>query len=134
MNSGRFWGGRLAFVVPATLLPRELEQFTNVSLTNNVNEAVDSAHAVMALRLQNERMSAGLLPSVAEYRERYQVKDAILAHAHGDAIIMHPGPMNRDVEISGELADSERSVIEQQVANGVPIRMAVLYSLLVGKK
>ena len=127
-------GGEVVLCGPATLLPCELGQFDKVTLTNNVNEAAEDAHVVMALRLQNERMSAGLLPSVAEYRERYQVNEATLKLAHDDAIVMHPGPMNRDVEISGELADSERSLIEQQVANGVPVRMAVLYTLLVGKK
>lgn len=127
-------GGEVTLCGPATLLPRELEQFSGVTLTNSVAEAVEGAHTVMALRLQSERMGAGLLPSIAEYRERYQVNSALMALAHDDALVMHPGPMNRDVEISGELADGERSVIEQQVANGVPVRMAVLYSLLVGKK
>ena len=88
----------------------------------------------MALRLQTERMQGGLLPSLAEYQTRYQVTEEVMKHAHPDALIMHPGPMNRDVELSGTLADSERSVIEKQVANGVPIRMAVLYTLLVGKR
>ena len=126
-------GAEVTLCGPATLLPRELEQFGRVSLTHSVKEATEGAHAVMALRLQHERMGAGLLPSVAEYRERYGVTEKVMSHTHDDALIMHPGPMNRDIEISGELADSERSVIEAQVANGVPIRMAVLYSLLVGK-
>ncbi len=127
-------GGEVVLCGPAMLLPREFEAFEAVSLTHSVSEAVEGAHGVMALRLQNERMTSGLLPSLSEYRERYQVNEGVLALAHDDAIVMHPGPMNRDVEISGSLADGERSVIEQQVANGVPVRMAVLYSLLVGKK
>ena len=126
-------GANVTLCGPRTLLPQELVQ-DNVTLTNSVFEAAEGAHAVMALRLQNERMTSGLLPSVAEYQARYQVTEAAMAHAHPDAIIMHPGPMNRDVELSGTLADSERSVIEQQVASGVPVRMAVLYTLLVGKK
>ena len=118
---------------PRTLLPKELEQ-ENVTLTNNIYEAAEGAHAVMALRLQTERMNAGLLSSMAAYAARYGVTEEVMAHAHPDALVMHPGPMNRDVEISGTLADSERSVVEQQVANGVPVRMAVLYTLLVGKR
>ncbi len=74
------------------------------------------------------------MPSLAEYRARFGVTEAVMAHAHESAVVMHPGPMNRDVEISGSLADSERSVIEAQVANGVSVRMAVLYTLLVGRR
>jgi len=105
-----------------------------VSLHRRLEPAIEGAHAVMALRLQLERMESGLLPSLAEYAARYQVDEAALATAHPDAIVMHPGPMNRDVEIAGAVADSARSVVTKQVANGVPVRMAVLYSLLVGKR
>ena len=127
-------GGEVTLCGPATLLPQEFEQFQNVTLSHNIYEAAEGAHAVMALRLQNERMTSGLLPSITEYQERYQLTEKVMKHAHPDALVMHPGPMNRDVEIAGDLADSERSVIEKQVASGVPIRMAVLYTLLVGKK
>ena len=126
-------GGQVTLCGPKTLLPNELGG-AGVTLSTNICEAAEGAHAVMALRLQEERMGAGLLPSLAEYRLRYGVTEAVMAHAHPDALVMHPGPMNRDVEISGSLADSERSVIEQQVANGVPVRMAVLYTLLVGRR
>ncbi len=126
-------GAQVTLCGPKTLLPDELRA-PNVTLTTNVYEAAEGAHAVMALRLQGERMQAGLLPSLAEYRARYGIDERVMAHAHPDALVMHPGPMNRDVELSGTLADSERSVIEQQVANGVPVRMAVLYTLLVGKR
>ncbi|MBS3933954.1 MAG: aspartate carbamoyltransferase catalytic subunit [Truepera sp.] len=126
-------GATVALCGPATLLPRELEQ-PRLSLHHRLEPALEGAHAVMALRLQQERMTSGLLPSLAEYRARYQVTEAVMALAHPDALVMHPGPMNRDVEIAGSLADSPRSVIERQVANGVPVRMAVLYTLLVGKK
>ena len=125
-------GAEVTLCGPKTLLPAELSG-EGVTLTTNICEAAEGAHAVMALRLQEERMQAGLLPSLAEYRARFQVTEAVMAHAHPDALVMHPGPMNRDVEISGTLADSERSVIEAQVANGVPVRMAVLYTLLVGR-
>ena len=125
-------GGEVTLCGPKPLLPAELSS-DGVTLTTNVLEAAESAHAVMALRLQEERMQAGLLPSLAEYRARFQVTERVMTHAHPDALVMHPGPLNRDVEISGTLADSERSVIEAQVANGVPVRMAVLYTLLVGR-
>ncbi|CAA9587920.1 MAG: Aspartate carbamoyltransferase [uncultured Truepera sp.] len=126
-------GAQVTLCGPRTLLPPELEQ-PNVTLTTNIREAAEGAHAVMALRLQGERMQAGLLPSLAEYRVRFGVTEQVMAHAHPDALVMHPGPINRDVEISGALADSEGSVIEAQVANGVSVRMAVLYMLLVGRK
>ena len=126
-------GAEVTLCGPRTLLPKELET-ENVTLTNRISEAAEGAHAVMALRLQKERMSAGLLPSLAEYQARYQVNENVMQHAHPDALVMHPGPMNRDVELAGTLADSSQSVIEKQVANGVPIRMAVLYTLLVGKR
>ena len=126
-------GAQVTLCGPRTLLPQELAA-ENVTLTNSVLEAAEGAHAVMALRLQKERMAAGLLSSLAEYRARYQVNENVMQHAHPDALVMHPGPMNRDVELAGTLADSSQSVIEQQVANGVPIRMAVLYTLLVGKR
>ena len=127
-------GASVTLCGPRTLLPDELGERPGVSLTHRLEEAVEGAHAVMALRLQRERMAAGLLPSLAEYRQRYRVTRAALRLAHPDALVMHPGPMNRDVEIEGELADEPRSVIEAQVANGVPVRMAVLYTLLVGQR
>ncbi len=125
-------GAEVILCGPATLLPPDLEA-PSVRRTFRLEEAVEGAHAVMALRLQSERMASGYLSSIAEYRARYGVTEAVMKLAHPEALVMHPGPMNRDVEISGDLADSERSVIEKQVANGVPVRMAVLYHLLVGK-
>ena len=129
-------GAHVALCGPSTLLPRELlgPDSANVSLHTRLEEALEGAHAVMALRLQRERMTSGLLPSLAEYATRYQVSEQAMRRAKPGALVMHPGPMNRDVEIEGRLADSERSVIERQVANGVPLRMAVLYTLLVGKR
>ena len=117
---------------PKTLVPQELAG-ERVNISHDVREAAEGAHAVMALRVQLERMSSGLLPSLNEYAERYQVNESLLTLADDNCIAMHPGPMNRDVEISASLADSERSVIEKQVANGIPTRMAVFYTLLVGK-
>ncbi len=127
-------GAQVTLCGPRTLLPDELGETPGVTLTHRLADAVEGAHAVMALRLQRERMAGPLLPSLAEYRARYQVTRDALALAHPDALVMHPGPMNRDVEIEGALADAPQSVIEAQVANGVPVRMAVLYTLLVGAK
>ena len=127
-------GASVALCGPATLLPEELGELDGVTLHHRIEPAVEGAHAVMALRLQLERMDAGLLPSLAEYAARYQVAERVMAHADPRALVMHPGPMNRDVEIQGSLADGERSVVTAQVANGVPVRMAVLYTLLVGKR
>ena len=125
-------GAEVVLCGPKTLLPEEFKDL-KVTLTHNVYEAVEGAHAIMVLRLQKERMTQGLLPSISEYQACYQVNEKAIRHAHSKALIMHPGPMNRDVEISGSLADSNNSVIEKQVANGVPVRMAAFYQLLVGK-
>ena len=127
-------GASVTLCGPATLLPPELAELPGVTLSTRLEEAVEGAHAVMALRLQMERMRPGLLPSAAEYAARYQLTERSLRSAHPQAVVMHPGPMNRDLEIEGALADGPRSLIEAQVANGVPVRMAVLYSLLVGKR
>ena len=125
-------GAKVRLCAPATLLPRELEA-NGVSCTTNLEEAVSGAHAVMALRLQLERMNTGYIPSLEEYRNTYQVNSKTMNYARENAIVMHPGPINRDLEIEGELADSKESVILEQVKNGLPVRMAVLYHLLVGK-
>ena len=127
-------GAEVVLCGPPTLVPRELGALPGVSITHRLAEAVEGADAVMTLRLQRERMTTGLLPSLAEYVARYQLTDEIIALAAEHAIAMHPGPMNRDVEIASGLADGPRSVIERQVANGVSVRMAVLYTLLVGKR
>jgi len=128
----RALGGEVVLCGPPPLLPPTL--LPEVARSHRVEEAVEGAHVVMALRLQRERMASGLLPSVAEYVARYQVTERVLQRARPEALVMHPGPLNRDVEIAGEVADGPRSVIEAQVANGVPVRMAVLYTLLVGKR
>ncbi|MFA5550911.1 MAG: aspartate carbamoyltransferase catalytic subunit [Trueperaceae bacterium] len=127
-------GAEVALAGPATLVPREFADLPGVTVSNRLEEAVEGAHAVMALRMQSERMTRGLIPSFAEYVARYQVTSEVIKLAHPDAIVMHPGPLVRDLEVASDVADGERSVIEQQVANGVPTRMAVLYTLLVGQR
>jgi aspartate carbamoyltransferase catalytic subunit len=100
-----------------------------LTVTTDLRAALRGAHAVMALRLQQERMTGGLLPSLREYAMRYGLTADTLRWARSDALVMHPGPMNEGVEIGPEIADFERSVVTEQVANGVAIRMALLYLL-----
>lgn len=126
-------GAEVTLCGPATLLPPELAAF-GVRLTSHPQLAVDGADVVMALRLQQERMTGGYLSSLNEYMLTYQVNEALMQWAKPEAIVLHPGPMLRDLEISGSLADAPRTKIIDQVSNGVAVRMAVLYHLLVGKK
>ena len=126
-------GAEVVLCGPATLLPPDLAGQPGVRLTTDPREAVRGAHAVMALRLQQERMNGGYLASLQEYADTYQVNEALMAQAESGAIVLHPGPMNRDLEISTEAADGPRSRIIRQVENGQAVRMSVLYHLLVGR-
>lgn len=125
-------GAKVRFVAPATLLPRDVYRLP-VEVYTDLREGLKGADVVMALRLQQERMERGLLPSLREYAQRWGVNARALEVAKPDCIVMHPGPMNRGVEIADDVADSGRSVILEQVTNGVAIRMAVLYHLLGGE-
>jgi len=113
---------------PPTLLPHRMKSLECGS-THSIDEAVEGADVVMALRIQHERMHGGFLPSLREYARLYGINRARMERAAPDAIVMHPGPMNRGVEITGGVADGESSVILKQVTNGVAVRMAVLYLL-----
>ena len=113
---------------PATLMPAGIERL-GVHPTTSVDEAVEGADVVMMLRIQHERMSAHFIPSVREYFNLFGMTTERLRRARADVIVMHPGPMNRGVEIDSEVADGPYSVILEQVANGVAVRMAVLYLL-----
>jgi aspartate carbamoyltransferase catalytic subunit len=117
---------------PSTLLPLGYERL-GVHLTSRIDEAVEGADVVMMLRLQHERMQGLFLPSLREYFTLFGLTPARLARAAEDVIVMHPGPMNRGVEIDSEVADGPWSVILDQVANGVAVRMAVLYLLAGGE-
>jgi aspartate carbamoyltransferase catalytic subunit len=117
---------------PATLHPTGIQQF-GVEATTSVDEAVEAADVVMMLRIQNERMHGHYIPSVREYFALFGMTPERLRRAQPDVILMHPGPMNRGVEIDSEVADGPYSVILEQVANGVAVRMAVLY-LLAGRE
>ena len=116
---------------PATLVPVGLERF-GVRVTTAIDEAVEGADVVMMLRIQQERMHGHFFPSVREYFSLFGLTRARLNRAKPDVIVMHPGPMNRGVEIDSEVADGPGSVILEQVSNGVAVRMAVLY-LLAGR-
>jgi aspartate carbamoyltransferase catalytic subunit len=117
---------------PATLLPLGLDSL-GVHVTTSMDDAVDGADVVMMLRVQHERMQGLFLPSVREYFALFGLTEARLSRAAPDVIVMHPGPMNRGVEIASEVADGPWSVILDQVANGVAVRMAVLYLLAGGE-
>jgi aspartate carbamoyltransferase catalytic subunit len=116
---------------PPTLVPAEIRQF-GVRVTSYVDEAVADADVVMLLRIQLERMEGAYFPSLREYFQVFGMTEARLRLARPDVMIMHPGPMNRGVEIASEVADGPYSVILDQVANGVAVRMAVLYLLAGG--
>lgn len=126
-------GAQVVLCGPPTLLPPSLAALPGVKLEPNLQDALKGAHVVMALRIQQERLTSARLPSLAAYAAQYQLSEDRLAVADDDVVVMHPGPMNRDVEIDGALADGPRSLVTRQVAAGVPVRMAVLYHLLVGK-
>lgn len=125
-------GAKVRFVGPATLLPRDVGRLP-VEVYTDLRQGLEGADVVMALRLQQERMERGLLPSLREYSRRWGVNAKALEVTKPDCIVMHPGPMNRGVEIADDVADSGRSVILEQVTNGVAVRMAVLYHLLGGE-
>ena len=117
---------------PATLMPADLARF-GVRPTTSIDEAVDGADVIMMLRIQHERMHGHFIPSTREYFMTFGLTPERAARAKADVIIMHPGPMNRGVEIDSDVADGPYSVILEQVANGVAVRMAVLY-LLAGQE
>ena len=123
---------------PPTLLPSGLERpsafLPPVKIEPHIEKALQGADVVMVLRLQLERMQSGLLPSMREYINLYQLNESRLKLAKPDAIVMHPGPMNEGLEISSGVAHGAQSVINEQVANGVAVRMALLYLLAGSKK
>jgi len=125
----RLFGSRVRVAGPATMIPRGVEEALGVRVCRTVAEAVEGADVVMMLRIQKERMGADMFPTDREYSRQFGLTRAVLERARRDAIVMHPGPMNRGLEIAPDVADGERSVILEQVENGVAVRMAVLYLL-----
>jgi len=132
-------GAQVVLCGPSTLLPLDLlradhspgsdHALASVEVDTNLDRAIEGADVVMALRLQAERQESGFLPSLREYIRRWQVTEARLARAKPGALVMHPGPMNEGIELSSSIAHGDNSVIEEQVGNGVAVRMALLYHL-----
>jgi len=125
-------GSRVRVFGPKTLLPPKVETL-GVEVAGGMEQAVEGADVVMMLRVQKERLGEELFPSLREYSQRFGLTARHLRRAKPDVIVMHPGPMNRGVEISPEVADGEFAVILDQVENGVAVRMALLY-LLIGQE
>ncbi len=126
-------GAHVTLCGPSTLVPRNTELMDKVTWESDVKKAVKDADAIIALRLQKERMDDALLPSMREYRNTFGITHELLECAKDKVLIMHPGPINRGVELDSEIADGDNSVILNQVTNGVAVRMAVLYLLAGGR-
>ncbi len=129
-------GARVVLAGPPTLLPAYLgggSEGAPLEVTSDFDNAIMDADIVMALRIQKERQERGLIPSLRDYARGYQVNATRLARAKPGALVMHPGPMNEGIEISAEVAHSAESVIEEQVTNGVAVRMAILYLMAAGR-
>jgi len=124
-------GAKVTLAGPSTLLPSEVAGL-GVKVSHNLQDAIESADAIMLLRIQHERQQASHFPSLTEYSKMFGLSKSLNKFLQKEAIILHPGPINRGVEIDSELADSSKSVILQQVANGIFVRMAILY-LLIGR-
>jgi len=124
-------GAKVRLVAPPTLLPFGVESW-GCEVSYNLDDSLKDADAVMMLRVQRERMNASFFPTTHEYSQNFGLTSTRANALPKHAIVMHPGPMNRGMEISADVADSARSVIVEQVANGVSVRMAVLYLILGG--
>ncbi|HEY0871609.1 MAG TPA: aspartate carbamoyltransferase catalytic subunit [Acidothermaceae bacterium] len=129
----RTLGAEVTVVAPPTLLPVGVDGWP-CAHSYDLDTVLPKADVVMMLRVQRERMNASYFPNAREYSRRYGLDSARMAVLPDHAIVMHPGPMNRGMEIAADVADSERSVIVEQVTNGVSVRMAVLYPLLGGSE
>ena len=130
----RTLGASVTVAAPQTLVPREIESW-GVTVVSTLDDALESQpQVVMTLRVQKERMSSGYFPSESEFSELWGMTSARLRRLGENAIVMHPGPMNRGLEIAGAVADSPQSTVTDQVANGVATRMAVLYTVMGGSR
>ena len=126
-------GARVTLIAPPTLLPVGVEAWP-ATISFNLDQVIGDLDVVMSLRIQRERMDQGFLPSEREFARHYGLNGERLRSMKDGAVIMHPGPMNRGVEIDAQSADSSRSLIVDQVTNGIFVRMAVLYLLLAGSQ
>ncbi len=125
-------GAKVFVSGPATLIPKKIEQL-GATVCSNIGAAIKNADVVMPLRIQKERQNDPLIPSFREYATFFGIDRQVLQAAKPDALLMHPGPINRGVELAPDVADSSQSVILNQVTNGVAIRMALMYLVLGGK-
>ena len=125
-------GATVSVVAPPTLLPVGIESW-NANVSYDFDELIPNVDAIMMLRVQSERMSELYFPNAREYSRYFGINSDRVKRMKKDSIIMHPGPMNRGLEITADVADSARSVIIEQVSNGVSVRMAILYTLLTGE-
>ena len=116
---------------PSNLIPPKIEDF-DINVTHDIEEAIKWADAVNILRIQRERMGIGIIPSVREYRKLFGINNEKINRLNKDIVVLHPGPINRGVEISSDVADGSNSIILDQVLNGVAVRMSVLFLLLGG--
>ena len=129
----RKMGASVVIAGPRTVMPPEIDRM-GVEVEHDVDRALEGADVVMMLRVQLERHQRSLFPSVREYFRYFGLTEKRLERAKDDVIVMHPGPMNRGVEIDSAVADGPYSVILDQVSNGVAVRMAILYLLMVARK
>lgn len=126
-------GAKVSVVAPPTLMPAEIEKM-GVKVSYDIDEEIRDADFINVLRLQLERQQKGLFPSIEEYIKLFGITSERLKKCRSDVIVLHPGPINRGVELSSEVADGPYNVILDQVTNGVAVRMAIFYLLLGGKK
>ncbi len=129
----KIMGADITLCGPSTLIPPYAEDL-GVEVSYNIDEVIDWADALNVLRIQRERMGGGMIPSIREYRNLFGITTERLTNHKKEIVIMHPGPMNRGVEIDSAVADSDQAIILDQVLNGVASRMAILYLLLGGKE
>lgn len=121
-------GAKVHVVGPNTIIPQHIET-AGVKVHNTVATAIQDADVVMTLKVRNERQKGNLIPSVDEYRKLYKLTEQRLEYAKKDVIVMHPGPINRGIEISSEVIDGEHSILDKQQVNGVAVRMALFHLL-----
>ena len=129
----KIMGADVTLCGPSTLIPPHAEEL-GVKVNYNIDQVIEWADALNVLRIQRERMGGGMIPSIREYRNLFGITTERLANHKKEIVIMHPGPMNRGVEIDSSIADSDQAIILDQVLNGVASRMAILYLLLGGKE
>ena len=126
-------GAKVMLCSPPHLMPKYISEF-DVKVSYNIDEALQWADVVNVLRIQKERMGIGLVPSIREYRDLFGITKNRIINLKKELVIMHPGPINRGVEIDSYVADSDQSIILDQVLNGVAVRMSILYLLLGASK